>query len=91
MLFCMTGVGLIIADKNYEDKRKDDWLVLEMDCKLLYNTSNMFQISTRVSRIRFNTKFYRLFYVDFSGFALERQSFDSIKCSSNLCITNRYN
>jgi|TARA_B100001093_G_scaffold66428_1_gene56425 hypothetical protein len=24
MLFCMTGVGLIIADKNYEDKRKDD-------------------------------------------------------------------
>ena len=91
MLVCLTAVGFIIADSDYDKKRKDDWLVFEMGCKLFYNTSNLFQVSTRVSRSRFNTKFYRLFYVDFSRFDVERQSFDSIKCSSNFCIANRYN
>jgi len=91
MLVSLTAVGFIIADSNYDKKRKDDWLVFEMGCKLFYNTSNLFQVSTRVSGSRFNTKFYRVFYVDFSRFDVERQSFDSIKCSSNFCIINRYN
>ena len=30
MLFCLVGVGFIIADSNYDKKRKDDWLVFEM-------------------------------------------------------------
>ena len=42
MLVSLTAVGFIIADRNYDNKRKDDWLVLEMDCKLFYNTSNLF-------------------------------------------------
>jgi len=42
MLFCLVGVGFIIADSNYDKKRKDDWLVFEMGCKLFYNTSNLF-------------------------------------------------
>ena len=91
MLVSLTAVGFLIADRHYDDKRKDNWLVLEMGCKLFYNTSNLFQVSTRVSGSRFNTKFYRVFYVDFSRFDVERQSFNSIKCSSNFCITNRYN
>jgi len=24
MLFCIAGVGIILADKNYDNKRKDD-------------------------------------------------------------------
>lgn len=24
MLFCITGVGIILADKNYDKKKKDD-------------------------------------------------------------------
>ena len=91
MLFRLVGVAFIIADKNYDNKKKNDWLVLEMGCKLFYNTSDLFQVIARVYRNRFNIKFYRLFHVDFSRFDVERQSFDSIKCSSNFCITNRYN
>jgi len=91
MLVSLTAVGFLIADRNYDNKRKDNWLVFEMGCKLFYNTSNLFQVNTRVSRSRFNIKFYRMFYVDFSRFDVERQSLDSIKCSSNFCITNRYN
>jgi len=91
MLFCLVGVGFIIADSNYDKKRKDDWLVFEMGCKLFYNTSNLFQDNTWFERSRFNTKLYRLFSMDFSRFNVERQSLDSIKCSSNFCITNRHN
>ena len=72
MLVSLTAVGFIIADSEYDKKRKDDWLVFEMGCKLFYNTSNLFQVSTRVSRSRFNTKLYRLFSMDSSRFNVER-------------------
>ena len=42
MLVSLTAVGFIIADSDYDKKRKDDWLVFEMGCKLFYNTSNLF-------------------------------------------------
>jgi len=48
MLFCLIGVTFLIADRHYDKKRKDNWLVLEMGCKLFYNTSNLFQVLTRV-------------------------------------------
>ena len=48
MLFCLIGVAFLIADRHYDKKNKDNWLVLEMDCKLFYNTSNLFQVITRV-------------------------------------------
>ena len=72
MLVSLTAVGFIIADRNYDNKKKNDWLVFEMGCKLFYNTSNLFQVSSGISRSRFNTKFYRMFYVDFSRFDVER-------------------
>jgi hypothetical protein len=42
MLVSLTAVGFLIADSDYDKKNKDNWLVLEMGCKLFYNTSNLF-------------------------------------------------
>ena len=40
MLFCLVGVAFIIADRDYDKKNKDNWLVLEMGCNCLLYTSD---------------------------------------------------